>query len=77
MVRGDFYLSSGLWSLSVVCLSSLVIVLSFGQKIRDELALSCILNKLFLADISIPVKINGSSERYFSYVHYKERKCKD
>ena len=84
MVRGDFYLSSGLWSLSVVCLSSLslclsslVIVLSFGQKIRDELALSCILNKLFLADISIPVKINGSSEQYFSDVHYKERKCKD
>ena len=69
-VRGDFILE--LWSLVPICgLSlfslSLVIVLSFGQKIGDELALSCILNKLFLADVSISVEINSSSEQYFSF----------
>ena len=47
--------------LSVSVVLSLVIVLSLGHKVSDELALSCILDKLFLGNVAVSVKVNRSS----------------
>ena len=38
-----------------------VIVLLLGQKIRDELALHPILNKLLLGNVSIAISVNSGS----------------